>query len=386
MGINNFHKWLSTNYKSAYIELHQNNIYDFIYIDVNFLLHNCIYSCSNEKEFIKKLYYHFDIIFSNFIATKEVFFSIDGVAPKAKFNLQKKRRKSMMCDKTEFNSLLLTPGTKFMDKIHEYLEIYISKIKKRYQYLKPSFVVSTSNEPGEGEMKISARLINNGKMLNLKHLIVGNDADIIILSMAAKKTKNINVLFKNKKVNELISINKLIEAIVEKINNKNKREEKIREEFVFVSLLMGNDYLPKLGYMSIEKLWQAYFQTVNTFPKVNLIKNGSFNFIFLEKLLLNIYNNLSNTFKKPTTKYNPKKYLSYFVTLLWCHKMYTSGECSNYEHIYKYKNVIHPFELLLYCSCNKTKIEIPVSNNKPVSVKEYASIVLPLNSLHLITK
>jgi 5'-3' exonuclease len=92
MGIKNFHQWLHEKFPTAFIPIKNNNIYEYIYIDLNFILHNSIYSCRTEKEFMNRLKNNLDIIFSNFIATKEVFFAIDGPSSFAKIMLQRKRR------------------------------------------------------------------------------------------------------------------------------------------------------------------------------------------------------------------------------------------------------------------------------------------------------
>src|SRR5439155_15625762 len=92
MGIPYFHNLLKKKYPDSYIQIKNNNIYEYIYIDINFLLHNSIYNCKTEKEFKKKLYNQLDIIFSNFIAKKKVFFNLDGPSPFSKILLQRKRR------------------------------------------------------------------------------------------------------------------------------------------------------------------------------------------------------------------------------------------------------------------------------------------------------
>ena len=75
---------------------------------------------------------------------KEIFIAIDGVVPMAKINQQRKRRYKMVdelgtlikikeeCDiihNDTWNNLTLTPGTEFMEKIHEEIKKYISKKK-----------------------------------------------------------------------------------------------------------------------------------------------------------------------------------------------------------------------------------------------------------------
>ena len=133
MGILNFHSWVKYEFNEAYIRFKSNNICQNIYIDVNFLLHNNIYFSRDENDFIKKLYHQFDIIFSNFIATNSILFCLDGVAPLAKIMVQTKRRANNK-NKTMgegLNNLWLTPGTKFMEKVHDFIKTYIKKLENR---------------------------------------------------------------------------------------------------------------------------------------------------------------------------------------------------------------------------------------------------------------
>ena len=53
MGITNFHHWLREKHPGCFKDHYKNNIYDYIYIDINFLLHNAIYNAKNYHDFIK---------------------------------------------------------------------------------------------------------------------------------------------------------------------------------------------------------------------------------------------------------------------------------------------------------------------------------------------
>ena len=196
MGIKNFHQWLHEKFPTSFIPIKNNNIYEYIYIDLNFILHNSIYSCRTEKDFIHRLTSNLDIIFSNFIATKEVFFAIDGPSSFAKIMLQRKRRldKTNKIDKTKINSLCLTPGIGMMDRFEKQIRRYINNLSYRYKFTKPTFTTSFSDEPNEGEIKICKKVIQNGKNnLDYRHLIIGNDSDLIVLAMGMKPVYNINI-------------------------------------------------------------------------------------------------------------------------------------------------------------------------------------------------
>ena len=69
MGITNFHTWLKEEYKECFSNCQTNNKFDYIYIDINHLLHNSISGIKSEEEFVDKLYKSLDLIFCNFIAT-----------------------------------------------------------------------------------------------------------------------------------------------------------------------------------------------------------------------------------------------------------------------------------------------------------------------------
>lgn len=392
MGIYNFHTWLRQKYPEAYISIINNNIYEYIYIDVNFLLHNSIYDCKSDNDFIRKLYNQLDVIFSNFIATKKIFFNMDGPSPFAKIMLQRKRRQNVAkkINNNVINSLFITPGTESMKKIENYLKIYINKTKKKYRYVTPEFYFSSSDEPGEGEIKICKQVISNGKLnLNHRNLIIGNDSDLIVLSMGMKPIYNINILVRNKNANELISLSKLLECHSKYIKRDNDiltlAYDNLRDDFVIVSIMMGNDYLPKLGFINHENLWESYYKLIKIIDDNDtIIKNGVFDVNISKKFMYLIYKSLTNSFKKININtYDYNRTQSYLEGILWCLNMYQNGECPKYDYIYTGKNSVHPYEILFHL-CSDNNINIPISHIKPIDSQIYPLFVLPKKAIKLI--
>ena len=160
MGIKGFHTFIKTTYPGCIVPFNNNRLYDYIYIDVNHLLHSAIYRCRNEKDFVKNLYVHLDMILNNFVARKKIILAVDGTSPYAKVILQRKRRLQVvrsMGDSVDINKmtpLQLTPGTKLMYNVGKYLQEYTERVKDNYKFLNVEYVISSTSEPDEGEIKI----------------------------------------------------------------------------------------------------------------------------------------------------------------------------------------------------------------------------------------
>ena len=391
MGIKNFHTWLHQKFPSCFIPTRNNNIYEYIYIDLNFILHNSIYGCKTEKDFIHRLTANLDIIFSNFIATKEIFFAIDGPASFAKIILQRERRLTNInkLNTEAINSLCLTPGIGIMESFEKRILFYINNLKNKFKYLKINCKTSFSNESDEGEIKICKRVIENGKNNQYRHLIVGNDADLVVLSMGMKPVYNINILIKGKDSNELISLKNLLHAHCKYLDKDDKIEvlcnSILREDFIVLSVMMGNDYLPKIAYIDYDKLWKTYKNFILKTNKTIINGTGSFDEA-ASNFMLMIYNSLANGFKKSSSgKYNVDQASSYLEGLLWCVDMYKFGICAKYDYMYNH-NSPNPYELFFHLCAEKDKIQLVKSDFQPISSKIYPLIIMPKKASYLLTK
>jgi hypothetical protein len=399
MGIKDYHGWIRSAFPTCLIDTTKNNIYDYIYIDMNYILYYAIYGCKTQDEFIKNIYFNLDIIFSNFIATKKIFFALDGTPAYAKIILQRERRnnqnpsliKTNPTTSSSIDHLGLSVGTKMMQKIEQHIQNYITILQTQYKYTNPEITFSKSSECGEGEIKICKEIITNGTQnLTHTHLIIGNDADIIVLSMGAKPVYNVNILVNESgnKNRVLMSLKILLELWPKSLNKSHDihimANSDLRDDFVLVSLMMGNDYFPKLAYINYIKLWECYYQfskeTNNT-----IINNSEFNMANLQRFTQIIYSNLNNSYKHVTANtYNPNRVNSYFEGLLWCLKIYNTGVCTNYEYAYTGKKSVHPFELYIHTINNTIK-----SNQKytlPISSSIYPILIMPSSAKHLIPK
>ena len=394
MGIKNFHQWLHEKFPMAFIQIKNNNIYEYIYIDLNFILHNSIYSCRTESEFMNRIKNNLDIIFSNFIATKEIFIAIDGPSSFAKIMLQQKRRlnNTNKMDTTKINSLCITPGISIMQRVEKYIEKYIFNLGKKYKFIKPKFSTSFSNEPNEGEIKICKKVIANGsKNLDHRHLIIGNDSDLIVLAMGMKPVYNINILIKGKEVNEIISLKNLLHAYCKFLNKDNTINELknscFRDDFIVLSIMMGNDYLPKVGYINYEKLWKCYKILISKIDQTIINNDTNFNIPVLSHFLLILYNSISSGYQKVNiSTYNPEQSNLYLEGILWCVNMYRTGICPKYDYIYETGNSPHPYELLFHVCSEKNNIKCIKTDFKPIPSYIYPLVVMPRKASYLLNK
>ena len=205
-----------------------------------------------------------------------VYVALDGVPTFSKIIEQKKRRfVGDFVEKLLENYSLpfswsknnISPGTVFMEKIHQYLgnikSITKNKlVKKEDLILKPKdyefyskikhFDYSDTNIEGEGEMKIYDLISSLPKNENI--LFYSPDADVILLSMISKNSNNIQVLKFDNMTSQLnlIDIKLLKETIynycLDRITGSvldSIQLNKLIRDLVFVFTMFGNDFLPR---------------------------------------------------------------------------------------------------------------------------------------------
>lgn len=392
MGIINFNKWLLERYPGCFLRPYHKRSYDYIYLDVNHLLHNAINGAKSEAHFIKNLNYRLDMIFNNYVATRKIVLAVDGTAPYSKVVTQRKRRLQTVknINVNKINSLHLTPGTGLMNRLKTHLNNYIEKLSKSYKYLKVIFDVSLSDEPDEGELKIFKKLIEHGrKYRNSSHLIVGNDADLVVLALSAKPVANINLLIKYGDQRRMVSINKLLQIHSKQLSLDlsvaTLKESSIRDDFATISIMMGNDYLPKLLFVKFESLWKAYTTTRNILNK-NLIENNTFNNDFLRRFMFNSVNLIPNQFRKlHLQKYSEKNILNYLEGLIWCLNMYQTGKCPMYDYLYKGDQAPSPIDILYFMEFNSNiEVKIPESSTQPLNLESYTILLMPKKARKMV--
>jgi len=280
--------------------LGDDKIVDEFYIDGNCLIHPvCFYTLAKYQDnprvtdpnflhnkMFRNIFKYIKYLVT-YVKAKSVFLAIDGVAPLAKINQQRKRRFMSIQEARDidnikkkygkykpqiWNNTCISPGTDFMEDLHIYLLGELPKLGIKVTY-------SSYHTPSEGEHKILQEIRTS--KLEMCRVIYGLDADLIFLALAANKN-NIYLLreesqldSKNKKNNgtessmfellNYVSIDDLKKVINFKIktdisrkfgNDTNSEEILLNydfvNDFIFICYLLGNDFLPHIPSIDIK--------------------------------------------------------------------------------------------------------------------------------------
>ncbi len=291
MGVPGFFAWILKKYRTTNII--QNKLVTdkkkVFYLDKNCLIHPECFEVLKfmidtkdvkklEKTMHARVINYLDFLIKQ-VDPDEVYLAVDGVAPMAKMNQQRKRRFTSGDDRDLRNNILkkhgrkitdiwnntcITPGTVFMETLHKEILKYIktnTKIKISY---------SSYHTPGEGEHKI-LQDIKERKDEDNVNIIYGLDADLIFLALASQK-ENIYLLreksqFDNtsKKIviNDVVKdvyrdlsyvdIDELKKYINDQMNSRTSGENiDLSNDFIFICYLLGNDFLPHLPSIDIK--------------------------------------------------------------------------------------------------------------------------------------
>lgn len=284
MGVPQLFGWLFRKYKNI-VSVSIDKKMDILYFDFNGLIYYCYADLMREKYealkdaplrrrqevLIEEILKYTKSIICTTVKPKMAYLSIDGVVPMAKMHQQRLRRyKSPYLKEWEndikkrygiFKEELLdtnqiTPGTDFMRFLNESLQ---NAIDTKY-FGDVQMFLSDSEKIGEGEHKIVADI--REKSLKDKNIcIYGLDADLILLSLTIPNN-NVYLLRENVHVDAsftnpllYVSIPILAESIYHEIMKemsvKSLEKPRIIKDYVFLSFLLGNDFLHCLPSLSI---------------------------------------------------------------------------------------------------------------------------------------
>lgn len=246
---------------------------DWLFMDFNCLIYQCLsaeglsdYSADRhnewESEFIDAILCYTREVVSLACPTTGVYIAIDGVVPMAKMRQQRLRRwKSVMLSTTPsidaWPKNSITPGTIFMSKLGTALQS-LSTLSSSLQW-----VLSSSDEPGEGEHKIMAAWRSWSKLSTVKRMAVyGLDADLIVLSLlgreqwrwgappniwlfreqmtSSEKSSNVSTIH-----HEWFSIDAMREWLCTQMGNIRVTPREWIEHYAFAMSVLGNDFLPR---------------------------------------------------------------------------------------------------------------------------------------------
>jgi 5'-3' exonuclease len=288
MGIPSYFSYIIKNYPNIIRNLQYFINSEFIaldnlFMDCNSIIYDSVRSIENNDEYknlnindietaiIDNVIINIKKYISLISPKNSVFIAFDGVAPFAKMDQQRTRRyksvyMSNIDDKKSFwNTAAITPGTKFMEKLSKQINIEFKHSETKYNIKK--FIISCSDEQGEGEHKIMEYIRNNTSSLNDQTVaLYGLDADLIMLSIFhLKYLKNIFVFREAPEfikssipvtiqngLHDLyfLDIFNLSNSILKEMDCSFPDNHRIND-YVFLCFLLGNDFLPHFPAMNI---------------------------------------------------------------------------------------------------------------------------------------
>ena len=299
----------------------------------------------DESEIFLAIFAYVQALFDKIRPSKLFFLAVDGVAPRAKMNQQRSRRFRTASEKAEaeakeakkeqaamakvlndpngaasnsktpvkyFDTNCITPGTEFMEKLSAHLCYLIAKrIDEDPNWRNVKIVFSGPEVPGEGEHKvmewIRSERTNPNHEANLRHCLYGLDADLIMLGLLShephfsllreevtfgrsKKTVGSSGLKSADQTRfQLLHLGLMRDYMQNEFGGVVAASlpftydfERILDDFVLLSLFVGNDFLPHLPHLHINEnalglLFEAYKMTLpqldgylNDCGKINL--------------------------------------------------------------------------------------------------------------------
>jgi len=291
MGIPSYFSYIIKNYSNIIRNLQYfTSQYKFrfhhLYMDCNSIIYDAVYALDKQRKEQNMSDADFELAIINnviksindYIAlinpTETVFIAFDGVAPFAKMEQQRTRRyKSAFQSNVSFengepkqtgwNTSAITPGTAFMEKLSNKIDYHFKHAEKQYNV--KQMIVSCTNQPGEGEHKLFAKL-REPAHINDTVAVYGLDSDLIMLSIFhLKYCKNIYIFREapeflkssipvkvrgNENEPHFLDIQHLATSISSEMKCKCEDPQRIYD-YVFLCFLLGNDFLPHFPAMNI---------------------------------------------------------------------------------------------------------------------------------------
>ena len=308
MGVHYLYTWITKRYPLIRREYDREVIpqIDHLYLDMNGVMYLCARdtsavfkdSLSGKKmeEIFIEIVNYLNYIINTIQPKKTLTISIDGVSPRCKIQNQRIRRFLSSMKQKSFNEFLeknlkipasainfknnsITPGTDFMSELIEQLHFFIKRKfleDPAWKNLKVKF--SGGDVPGEGEHKILEH-IRQWKTSpefdpNDSHCIYGGDSDLVLLGLM---THLPNIIILRESFPKMIK--KTISSATKRHSDPPKFEvivlsilrdylsleylgdpeepplnlERVIDDFIFFTYLIGNDFLHQLFCMNVKQ-------------------------------------------------------------------------------------------------------------------------------------
>ncbi|KAG9299113.1 hypothetical protein G9A89_020426 [Geosiphon pyriformis] len=407
MGIPGFFRWLASHYPQVVERVVPNSrhVTDFLYLDINALFHSANLAKSKKKgskrkltpgRMLAKVFQKMDEAIDLCNPQALVYIAMDGVAPRAKMNEQRVRRYLAVNIKpknpaivppigipsssqklavanedaitievggdNEDNggfflpgeSVAITPGTPFMKAANEAIRYYIYQRLNGYRR-HMQIIFSDSSVPGEGEHKLfhflKSQRIQRSYNIESRHIVCGGDADFIMYSLMTHE-QNIRILRPGMGTElDILHIQHLRKHLINDMKPKEKvsltleEQENIIEDFVCISMLLGNDFLPKLQGLgtAVNVMMRTYRGCFEQMGGYITQKGGKIN---IGRLITYIFNlgdkteilgeklsQISQKHSKISEEEAVKRANDYVRVLCWAFQYYTR-DCPSWRFFY----------------------------------------------------
>ncbi len=341
MGVPSFFVWLINNFGIKNVVVPKlNKRAKRLYIDANCAIHPKCFEILKryqeagmtdkdkmEQEMIRHVIDYIDTLIQNVNPSDLVYISVDGVAPMAKIQQQRKRRYKVPIeerirntikfdnakdDSVVWSNIVITPGTVFMENLHAELLKYVDKKTRESTTV---YAYSSYHVPGEGEHKILAD-IKKSKNSDDIYVIYGLDADLIFLSFASQKN-NIYLYRENNQLAEIFKhvtsglcyvdiesvkskyYDEILKMLTDGLDiltddHKLKTDVKLKKQhvindFIVLCFLAGNDFLPSIPSITItcsmNQIIESYVTILSRLDRYLVTDNYAIDILFFEELL-----------------------------------------------------------------------------------------------------
>mmetsp|Transcript_25405 Transcript_25405/g.45858 ORF Transcript_25405/g.45858 Transcript_25405/m.45858 type:complete len:794 (-) Transcript_25405:43-2424(-) len=269
----------------------------------------------DETEMFKKIFGYVDRLYKIVKPKKVLYLAVDGVAPRAKMNQQRSRRfrsskeaeelaakilarDGALPERDAFDSNCITPGTDFMLKLGLAMRKWIEYKQKTDPVWKNGcdVVVSGPDVPGEGEHKVMDYIRETKALYDpenpsashphwtpgLTHVLYGLDADLIMLGLAThephflllrekmsvvmagrgrhkhrKKKDMLDYTRDDFELLELSALREMFQIQFRKFADEGRLNveydvRRVIDDFIFVCMFVGNDFLPHVPHLEID--------------------------------------------------------------------------------------------------------------------------------------
>ncbi|KAF7259493.1 hypothetical protein EG68_03097 [Paragonimus skrjabini miyazakii] len=335
MGVPKFFRWISARYPCINLVVHADEVpdIDHFYLDMNGILHTCSHpddgtSFMTEETIFQNIKSYIQFLVQLIRPRKTLFLAVDGVAPRAKMTQQRARRfqsaqeartakanaerRGEVVEGEPFDPCVISPGTEFMERLHNYLLQFIKEqVAQNEAWRHVDVIYSGHDCPGEGEHKIREYMSYKRGLPdyqpNERHCIYGMDADLIFLGLT---THEINMCILRENIVKartcvadqmpfcityLSVLREYIDCEFKILKDSLKFPydlERIIDDWIFMAFLLGNDFIPHIPNLHIHAesllvLWDTYHVVL---PRLDgyLVEFGRLNLrrfhLYLEEL------------------------------------------------------------------------------------------------------